>query len=242
MHTLATLVDVMGVTEKAMTMLCPPSTPLGLSKTYPSHSKLGRMPEDATKPGSMQVMFSCLLLVRLVCAYLAPIMDCDETFNYVEPIHYVTYGSGMQTWEYSPEFALRSYAYVELYALPVRAARFLGLDKVQAFYLLRASLGTISAACEAFFCAAVSQSFGRSVGLLTFGFLAGASGMFHSSVAVLPSSTCMAFDLFLVPTRVMMPAFCDLAFGLSSALLPGCSYHRLSCNGAGSICETWGWS
>lgn len=149
------------------------------------------MADDATKPGSMQAMFSCLLLVRLVCAYLAPIMDCDETFNYVEPIHYVTYGSGMQTWEYSPEFALRSYAYVELHALPVRAARFLGLDKVQAFYLLRASLGTISAACEAFFCAAVSQSFGRSVGLLTFGFLAGASGMFHSSVAVLPSSTCM---------------------------------------------------
>ena len=41
----------------------------------------------------------------------------------------MTFGSGMQTWEYSPAFALRSYFFVELYALPVRFAQALGLQK-----------------------------------------------------------------------------------------------------------------
>ena len=64
--------------------------------------------------------FVALLAVRLVAAARAPIMDCDETFNYWEPLHYVLHGSGMQTWEYSPQFALRSYVYIELHALVLR--------------------------------------------------------------------------------------------------------------------------
>ena len=44
------------------------------------------------------------------------IMDCDETFNYWEPTHYMLYGRGLQTWEYAPEFGLRSYAYTLIHA------------------------------------------------------------------------------------------------------------------------------
>lgn len=33
-------------------------------------------------------------------------------------MHYLLYGTGMQTWEYSPLFAIRSYAYLWLHALP----------------------------------------------------------------------------------------------------------------------------
>ena len=51
--------------------------------------------------------FVALLAVRSLAAATAPIMDCDETFNYWEPLHYLLRGTGMQTWEYSPEFALR---------------------------------------------------------------------------------------------------------------------------------------
>lgn len=32
--------------------------------------------------------------------------------------HYLLYGTGMQTWEYSPVYAIRSYAYLWLHALP----------------------------------------------------------------------------------------------------------------------------
>jgi alpha-1,2-mannosyltransferase len=28
------------------------------------------------------------------------VSDCDETFNYWEPSHYMLYGWGFQTWEY----------------------------------------------------------------------------------------------------------------------------------------------
>ncbi|CAE7751992.1 ALG9 [Symbiodinium sp. CCMP2592] len=93
--------------------------------------------------------------------------------------------------EYSPQFALRSYVFVELYALPIRLAKVLGFNKVQAFYCLRGSCGLASAFCEASFCDAVQCSCGTRVAILTLCFLAGASGMFHSSVAVLPSTTCM---------------------------------------------------
>lgn len=35
------------------------------------------------------------------------IADCDEVFNYWEPLHLLLYGSGFQTWEYSPLYAIR---------------------------------------------------------------------------------------------------------------------------------------
>lgn len=40
------------------------------------------------------------LLARVVGALLMPIMDCDETFNFLEPTHFLAHGFGFQTWEY----------------------------------------------------------------------------------------------------------------------------------------------
>ena len=61
-----------------------------------------------------------LLLVRLSAAIWSGISDCDETFNYWEPTHHLLYGQGLQTWEYDPRFALRSYLYLLLHLLPAR--------------------------------------------------------------------------------------------------------------------------
>lgn len=36
-------------------------------------------------------------------------------FNFFEPLHYFQYNSGFQTWELSPQFAIRSWAYVLLH-------------------------------------------------------------------------------------------------------------------------------
>jgi hypothetical protein len=38
--------------------------------------------------------------VRLVSARYNLIHDCDEVFNFWEPLHYLLYGYGKQTWEY----------------------------------------------------------------------------------------------------------------------------------------------
>jgi Alg9-like mannosyltransferase family. len=52
------------------------------------------------------------IAIRISIANSPPITDCDEVFNYWEPLHYLQYGYGMQTWEYAPQFALRTYAYL----------------------------------------------------------------------------------------------------------------------------------
>lgn len=52
-------------------------------------------------------MFKLLVSVRLSAAIWSPISDCDETFNYWEPLHLWLYGSGLQTWEYSPAYGIR---------------------------------------------------------------------------------------------------------------------------------------
>ncbi|KFY56261.1 hypothetical protein V497_06408 [Pseudogymnoascus sp. VKM F-4516 (FW-969)] len=57
------------------------------------------------------------LLLNLLSALHSPIEDCDETFNYWEPTHYLAHSSGLQTWEYSPTYSIRSWAYVGLHAL-----------------------------------------------------------------------------------------------------------------------------
>ncbi|EMP35143.1 Alpha-1,2-mannosyltransferase ALG9 [Chelonia mydas] len=79
----------------------------------PSGNKAGQVwaPEGSTA-------FKCLISARFCAALLSNISDCDETFNYWEPMHYLVYGKGFQTWEYSPVYAIRSYAYLWLHALP----------------------------------------------------------------------------------------------------------------------------
>lgn len=39
-------------------------------------------------------------------------------FNYWEPLHYLYKGYGFQTWETSPQYAIRSWAYTILWLLP----------------------------------------------------------------------------------------------------------------------------
>ena len=46
------------------------------------------------------VAVSVLITVRLLSAVYNLVADCDETFNYWEPTHYLMFGYGFQTWEY----------------------------------------------------------------------------------------------------------------------------------------------
>ncbi len=68
----------------------------------------------AVKPISAFYVF---LGANVLAAMYAPIEDCDETFNYWEPTHYLSHGYGLQTWEYSPEYAIRSWAYISFHAI-----------------------------------------------------------------------------------------------------------------------------
>ncbi|KAF2457653.1 Alg9-like mannosyltransferase family-domain-containing protein [Lineolata rhizophorae] len=139
------------------------------------------------------VAFYIFLAARTVSAFYAPIQDCDEVYNYWEPTHYLNHGYGKQTWEYSPQYAIRSWVYSGLHAAIVALSRPLPVvtTKTCQFYFLRLILGTACAACETRLFAALSRAVNPRVGLFFMLAMLSSAGMFHASTAYLPSSFAM---------------------------------------------------
>lgn len=97
-----------------------------------------------------------------------------------------------QTWEYSPEYSIRSWAYLYQY---VPLSRILALfhveSKVTSFYFTRICLGLTSSLCEGLFLHTVAYVVHPRVAFYTLAFLLFSIGMFESSTALLPSSFVM---------------------------------------------------
>ena len=134
--------------------------------------------------------FCAFLVARIIAATVAPIQDCDEVFNYWEPTHYLNHGYGLQTWEYSPEYAIRSWAYIGLHALSTLLARPVG-TKVLEFYTLRVVLALACSASEAKLFSVISRTLNRRVAIVFLIISISSTGMFHASTAYLPSSFSM---------------------------------------------------
>lgn len=131
-------------------------------------------------------------MLRYMSATSNIIHDCDEVFNYWEPLHFLLYKSGFQTWEYSSQFALRSYLYInfhELVALP--ASWLYGEEKVRVFYAVRLFLGLISIVADATLVIALSRKYGKRLASYTLAMLCLTSGCFFASTSFLPSSFSM---------------------------------------------------
>ena len=135
--------------------------------------------------------FYIFLSVNMLAALYAPIQDCDEVFNYWEPTNYLNRGFGLQTWEYSPEFAIRSWTYVVLHAIPGKLASFFSSKTTFEFYFIRAALGVVCALCETRLFSTVSRILNYRVGMMLLLVMVLSPGMFHASVAYLPSSLAM---------------------------------------------------
>ena len=85
------------------------------------------------------------IALRITLANRAPITDCDEVFNYWEPLHFIQYGNGMQTWEYAPQYALRTYAYLLPLSIISKCLRiFLGILPPFCISLLSKSLNPLT--------------------------------------------------------------------------------------------------
>uniref|UniRef100_A0A0C9QGV4 Mannosyltransferase n=1 Tax=Fopius arisanus TaxID=64838 RepID=A0A0C9QGV4_9HYME len=142
-------------------------------------------------PGG-DIAFKLLLTARFCSAIWSYISDCDETFNYWEPSHYLLYGKGQQTWEYSPEYALRSYTYLLIHMVPAKFYSYiLEPNPVLVFYFVRCLLSVGCALSEVYFYQNVCKEFGVHIARLTYAFLITSSGMFIASAAYLPSSFSM---------------------------------------------------
>ena len=167
--------------------------------------------------------FALLFLPRAVSAAINLVHDCDETFNFWEPLHYLVYGHGLQTWEHSPEHALRSYLYLGLHYAVAKPVALLAGDargKLLVFTLVRLVLGVASAASEAWLCAETAALSPVAGGVLA-ALLAGSAGMFAAGTAFLPS----AFAMYLLT----IAAAATLA-----------RHHRISC-AACVLAVVWGW-
>ncbi|GJD10321.1 Alpha-1,2-mannosyltransferase ALG9 [Galdieria sulphuraria] len=136
------------------------------------------------------LIFLLYTIDRVIAAFCLSISDCDETFNYWEPLHFILYGFGFQTWEYSPEFRLRSYAYLLIYALFGKLfALFVSKEnKVAQFFFIRILIGIFDAVSETFLYRSLSKKFGSSTSLLFFLFSLLSPGLFISTTSILPSS------------------------------------------------------
>ena len=153
---------------------------------------------------------------RIYGANRMPIMDCDEVYNYWEPLHFLEYGSGLQTWEYAPDYALRTYTYlhplqclswllspVSSLIAPMLVDHEVNNDKLAVFVVLRSTLAALSGCCELLFLTALSEEVPfaeslnrqtlvpKSVAYTAALILLTSAGMTHAAGAYLPSSSVM---------------------------------------------------
>jgi alpha-1,2-mannosyltransferase len=134
-------------------------------------------------------------------------------FNYWEPTHYINHGHGLQTWEYSPEYAIRSWTYVGLHAVVIWVGRLLPFvnGKVAEFYLLRVFLALICAVCQTRLYATISRTMNPRVAIYFLMVMISSPGMYHASPAYLPSSFAM------YTTMLGFSAFMDWQGGIRTA-------------------------
>ncbi|RLN57329.1 hypothetical protein BBJ28_00005094, partial [Nothophytophthora sp. Chile5] len=163
-------------------------------------------------------------------ALVNPIADCDETFNYWEPLHFLLYGFGFQTWEYSPVYALRSYAYLLFHLVITKLTAVgaglgllgtmggAGVSKILLFYGLRGALGLLCAYAEALFYRSSINRFGRRTARYLLWLLLFNAGLFHASTAFLPSSFVMTLVLLFSSAWMDESHFLALFWGVVAVL------------------------
>ncbi|KAF9191520.1 mannosyltransferase [Haplosporangium sp. Z 767] len=178
------------------------------SDRFDSQDEISRW-RNALQPfcPSYSVAFKALFLVRALAATYSNISDCDEVFNFWEPMHYLQYGSGLETWEYSPVYAIRSWAYIFIHAIAAEIARLaLSANRLQIFFIIRIVLGTVSAHCEATLYRAVVDEVDPRIGRYLLLALICSAGTWIASNAFLPSTfamytTMLFFSQMLQPPR-----------------------------------------
>ncbi|KAH7512647.1 hypothetical protein FEM48_Zijuj12G0113100 [Ziziphus jujuba var. spinosa] len=185
----------MALSTRQRRLPLPPSDPSPSSSSL-SYSKVDKPGKSNSKEedkglGWFFPLFA-LGMLRYMSATSNIIHDCDEVFNYWEPLHYLLFKSGFQTWEYSSEFALRSYLYLAFHELVGRPASWLfGDEKVGVFYAVRLFLAVLSVITETVLVVALSRKYGKRLASYTLAMLCLTSGCFFASTSFLPSSFSM---------------------------------------------------
>ena len=120
----------------------------------------------------------------------------------------------MQTWEYSPEFAIRTYAFILPFTPFGYVAQSLGITKIDFFFFCKVLLGLLFAFSTKRYFYAIRQIVGNRVASYTLLFLLTSPGVFFSATAYLPSALCASF--------LMLSITAWLNHTYSWAILYGC--------------------
>ncbi|KAF4300728.1 GPI mannosyltransferase [Botryosphaeria dothidea] len=175
----------------------------------PNAQPKGKKPAPEFNP---VVAFYLFCGTHILSALYAPIQDCDEVFNFFEPTHYLDHKHGLQTWEYSPEYAIRSWAYAGIHAGIASVARLLpGSTKTTQFYFLRLVLGFFCACCETRLFSTIARTLNPRIAIFFLIAMVFSPGMFHASTSYLPSSFAMYTNMLAAS------AFMDWKGGLRTA-------------------------
>lgn len=142
------------------------------------------------------LLFILLVITRL---YIQPlyslISDCDETYNYWEPLNFLIRGFGKQTWEYSPVYSIRSWVFLlPFYSILYPMKSFIeknALPTNTMFYAIRVFLGLISLYFERSLFKELKKHTSLVVANIWIFFQVFNPGWFHASVELLPSSFAM---------------------------------------------------
>jgi alpha-1,2-mannosyltransferase len=178
-------------------------------------------------------VFFFLLIPRFLAANRAPISDCDETFNFWEAVHHLTFSGGQQTWEQAPQYALRSWLYAGAHAALFRIVGTLvpWVSTPASFWFMsRFALAVLSAAVEAFAAAVflrecrkmnrIDPNNNRMIcGYLSVAFLATAPGLFSHQISLLPTTTAATILLLCTSLTIFDPKYFALVPLLSGAAI-----------------------
>ncbi|KAI9270859.1 Alg9-like mannosyltransferase family-domain-containing protein [Sporodiniella umbellata] len=188
-------------TKKTSTVSSSKQTPQEINSIKAAQDLLS---ESGTFSLSLYTAFRVLIIVRCFSALYRILDDCDEVYNYWEPTHYLLEGYGRETWEYSTDYKIRSWAYVFVHSLVGLFAKIIAPTKVQVFYLIRLTLGAISSYVEARFYRTISEEVNPHVGRYVFAILFFGAGMFNASTAYLPSTFAM-YCVFMAFSYALKP-------------------------------------
>mmetsp|Transcript_14003 Transcript_14003/g.20916 ORF Transcript_14003/g.20916 Transcript_14003/m.20916 type:complete len:600 (-) Transcript_14003:55-1854(-) len=169
--------------------------------------------------------------IRISIANRAPITDCDEVFNYWEPLHFIQFGYGMQTWEYHFHYALRTYCYLLplslisktlsfAFAMPMftSATVSVTVGKYQMFAILRALIASFTAISEIRLANALTS---QTLAVLVWIMLLTSAGMYHAAPAFLPSATVMVCFMNCMVEQLHKNMDRAIVWGLVSCLMTG---------------------
>lgn len=167
------------------------------------------------------LLFACL---NTFGALFNHIDDTDEPYGYWEPLHFLLFGHGMQTWEYAPKFAIRSYAFLMPVYLSLHFLKDLVPSKIYLFYLVRLLLGTFTACAQASFVHSIheqKEKFPSTLAKLTGIFMMCSSGMLLSSTAFLPSAVSSALLMLALAAWLQRSFLRTIFWGAVAVLWTG---------------------